>query len=851
MIINKVNNAKAVIVGVPNLINIKNIPKLLLNYNSKLSIDYKQKIAYFQISVAEKTGKHQKANFNADSAKLIEYCENNGIDVIGTTNPEFFKFATGSKHYMKSIGTYLDGVNDFKGFKIIPILNFYTLLNRPQFIKELNASVEIFDNVISGKYVKETYGNKLENINCDVVTSVDVAKDKIEWLIGNADEVALDIETTGFLLGKDRIITIAFAPSTEEGFSIPLCEEYSKDYKEFRDLTKHFFDNFKGKQLWYNAMFDIPYILRDIYEIEPDDKRELNKKLNSFDIYDVMHIKYLCVNGLIRQKLSLKDELFDIYGEYDENIDQSRLLDYDYFDVGLYNIYDVTGTFETFKKYYSKMYEEEQDEIFYEYYKPSLITLIKMKYQGLIVNMDRLDEVEEELSELLEKEYDILNSNQYVIDTVEDIKYNQMFKYNTSHKKQKTLGDFDDVVFNPNSTQHKRMLLIDNMDYDILETTGTGNPSLGKDILSQYLENEDDEDRKEVLTALIEIGNASKVKNTFLKAFREQSVMDKSGIYRLHGNYKLHGTTSGRLSSSDPNLQNLPSGSKYGKLVKSIFIAPDGYLFCGADYNALEDRVGAEETRDTAKCKIMLDGYDSHSLNTAVYFEDELKERGLPYGKDISIEDSFTIKEKAPDLRQKSKSVTFALAYGGTHFTVMDSLGVTEDEAKNIVENYHELYSGVVKYYNKWVDDTIANKCIGNTPHGLKIRCPELLSNDDTVAEKARRSYTNALIQGLAGQLTVKALNRIQLRIEEEGLIDDVKLFLTIHDAIYVLVKDDTSIIKKANDLIIGEMIKDYKEDQLVKNKANLDIGYSWDKQEELPNNASEEEIKDILKELK
>jgi len=96
--------------------------------------------------------------------------------------------------------------------------------------------------------------------------------------------------------------------------------------------------------------------------------------------------------------------------------------------------------------------------------------------------------------------------------------------------------------------------------------------------------------------------------------------------------------------------------------VKSIFTPPEGYLFCGSDYNALEDRVGAEETRDKAKCKVMLEGYDSHSLNTASYFAEELKERGLPYGTEITAAESFIIKEQADDLRSKSKAVTFGLA---------------------------------------------------------------------------------------------------------------------------------------------------------------------------------------------
>ena len=198
-----------------------------------------------------------------------------------------------------------------------------------------------------------------------------------------------------------------------------------------------------------------------------------------------------------------------------------------------------------------------------------------------------------------------------------------------------------------------------------------------------------------------------------------------------------------------------------------------------------------------------------------------------------------------------SKAVTFGLAYGATEHSVANSLNISLEEAKIIVENYHKLYSGVQKYYDKYLKEARENKGIGKTPHGLIIRCPELLGEEQTAVEKAERSYCNALIQGLSGQLMMKAINRIQKRIEDENLEDDIYIFLTIHDAVYLQVKNDPIIVQKANEIVISEMIKDYKEDQLVHNKAELDFGFSWKQQETLTNNASLDEIKDFLTKLK
>jgi len=845
-IINTVEEPKVVMVGNPNLMNLKNIAKLMINYQTPLAPEFRRSIAYYDLSLKESTGKHLKANFLQDVVDIKEYCENEGVTIIACTSPEFFKHATG-QGFMYNLGKAFKGTGILDGYTIVPVLNAFMLLAQPQKIKELNLSIHTLDDVLNGNYEDEV--NIIDEVDVNTLTDPNEIKEVLKKL-SKAPMLTMDIETTGLLLGKDRIITIALSPNEKEAYSFPVCPEYSDDYEVIREYLDEFYLNYKGQQLWHNAMFDVPFILRDLLEIKVNDRRSTNSILNSWDILDTMHVKYLAVNGLQRTPLGLKESLMSIYGEYDSGIDQSRLLDYSYKEVGEYNCYDVTGTWEVYNKYYPKMQEDGQEEIFKNYYIPSLKTLLKFKYGGAIVNMEKLEEASVQLTELLEKEYKILEANSYIQEVQLDLNYNAMFKYNSSHIKQKTVEDFN-ISFNPNSSAHKCLLFYDTWGYDILETTKTGNPSVGKDVVKEYLLMEQDDEKKEVLEALLEIAAAAKVQSSFINGIRKLVVEDDLGYMRLHADFKLTGTVSGRLSSANPNLQNLPSGSKYGKLVKSFFTPPAGYIFAGSDFNALEDRVGAEETRDAAKVKIMLDGYDSHSLNTASYFADELKERGLPYGKDITVEESFIIKEKAGDLRQASKAITFGLIYGGTEHTVQKSLGCTKEKAIEIVEAYHELYSGVQKYYDKYVNEALANNCRVMTPHGLLIRAPELNAGEQHIAEGAERSVCNALIQGLSGQLMIKVLNRLQDAIEANSWDDDVQIFLTIHDSLYLYVKEDVELIAEVNKLVIDTMIEDYRPDQLVHNKANLDIGYDWSDQREVPNNASVEEIKEILYEEK
>ena len=110
MVINNVATPKVILVGNPNLINLRMLPKLMLNYQSRLSDENKRSIAYFDLSLKESSGKHLKANFNSDIVEILRYAEDTGVKVIAVTNPDFFRFATGSKQFTTNIGKAVDGI---------------------------------------------------------------------------------------------------------------------------------------------------------------------------------------------------------------------------------------------------------------------------------------------------------------------------------------------------------------------------------------------------------------------------------------------------------------------------------------------------------------------------------------------------------------------------------------------------------------------------------------------------------------------------------------------------------------------------------------------------------------------
>jgi DNA polymerase-1 len=413
-------------------------------------------------------------------------------------------------------------------------------------------------------------------------------------------------------------------------------------------------------------------------------------------------------------------------------------------------------------------------------------------------------------------------------------------------KKFRPFSDFIELQFNPSSNNHIRELFYTQLDYEPIDFTDSGEPATGAKTLTKLLKVATIDSHKELLEHLIENNKTSKILNTFIKAFKNYEI---NGY--LHGDLKLGGTQSGRLSSSKPNLQNLPSNSTYGKDIKSCFVAPKGYLWAGADFASLEDRINAILTQDPNKIKVYTDGYDGHCLRAYSYFGNQ-----MPDIKN-TVDSINSIETKYPELRQKSKGPTFALTYNGTWHTLVSNIGIPIDEAKQIEKNYHKLYA----VSDKFTETQIAHA----TKHGymecafgLQIKTPILASSiyGSTVTPYAvtaeARSANNAVTQSW-GMLINRALIATNKLIEQSEFVYDIYPINTIHDAAYFLVKDTPEAISFLNKILIKEM--QWNEHPLIQSKdvlmeADLEIGKSWDKQTSIPNNASITQIEEILSEL-
>ena len=271
----------------------------------------------------------------------------------------------------------------------------------------------------------------------------------------------------------------------------------------------------------------------------------------------------------------------------------------------------------------------------------------------------------------------------------------------------------------------------------------------------------------------------------------------------------------------------------------------------GADFNALESRINALLTKDVNKMKVFTDGYDSHCINAFGYFKEQMP--------DIvdTLESINSIKDKYPHLRQDSKRVTFAAQYGGTYITFMNNCGFDEATAKQIEANYHKLYEAS----DKWVADKVAiaeKQGYIDTAFGLRIRTPivgnTILNTSKTPfqATAEARSVGNAVSGQSYGILTNRAVNALMESVWNSEYRQDILPICLIHDAIYLMVRDDIRVIEWVNNHLIKEMqwqeLPEIQHDK-VKLGAELSIFYpSWANEIVLNNNISQSEIKNAVK---
>lgn len=810
-------------------------------------------------------GKAPAKHIKAVLDDMLPQLNSIGTQYLYCADAAFFKAISGYRKAEPPLG-YAFPVK-YEGCETMQVtlgVNHRSLIYNPANEGRLALSMDTLVSMYRGNY---------EEIGADIIKYAEYPKTteaiaKALASLHKYSELSCDAETFSLKHDKAGIGTLSFAWSQHEGIAFPcdykpLAKPENGVYGEFvinpevRGLIKKFFEEYEGNLRFHNATFDVKVAIATLWMKDLLDTEGLLTGLEILtrDFDDTKVIAYLATNSTAGNDLRLKSLAHPFAG----NWAQDEIKDIRRIPLGAllqYNLVDALATNYVFDTYYPKMVADEQEKIYRGLMLPSLKTIIQVELTGMPLNPTRVQEVRKELEAIVAEQLDIIKGLPAVAQ-LEELLTKRAWEKDYLDRKSKAKNPdkiqpkerttFPRVLYNPNSGPQNQVLLYEILGLPVIDFTNTGAPATGKGTLEKLVNHTKDPSAIAALNALVDYSAAEKILSTFIPAF-EAAIEKGDQVVWLHGSFNLGGTVSGRLSSSDPNLQNIPSGSVYGKLIKSCFQAPEGWLFCGADFNSLEDYISALTTKDPNKLKVYLEGYDGHCLRAYSYWPERFP--------DIELvpESVNKIKKLHSEIRQASKAPTFALTYQGTWKTLMNNCGFSEEEAKKIEARYHELY----KVSDEWVQARLAEASktgYVTVAFGLRVRTPliqQVLWGTKKVPPEAKaegRTAGNALGQSY-GQLTNRALNAFMEKVWASPFRYGIKPVAMIHDAIYLVIRNTLEVVDFVNRHLIQEMrwqeLPEIQHDS-VKIGAELSIFWpTWADELVLPNEATLDQIVEL-----
>ena len=768
------------------------------------------------------------------------------------TDSDYFKILTKEAKAEANLGYVCDSV--WGKQKVIYTPSYRQVFYDPPVVKaKIAQGMDALLNHIRGQYAEPGQGIIEFEAYPDTPEKI---KAWLDQLLEMNKPLAIDIESFGLKHYNAGIGTITFCWSKTQGIAfnvdyepIPGATEapYGRINRNdiVRNLLREFFIKYTQRQMYHNISYDV-YVL--IYQLFMDNLIDTEGLLHGMEImlrnWDCTKlITYLATNSCAGNHLSLKDQAQEYAGNYaQDDIKDIRLIPNE--QLLRYNLIDGLCTWYTYEKHWDTLIADDQLDVYNNIFKPACEDIIQMQLTGMPMNMETVNQVAKEMEtdrnqalktireSKLMKNFTLMLRQEWVDDKNAKLK-----------KKQVTLADCD-IEFNPNSGPQLQKLLFDYIGLPVLGLTKSKQPATDGDTIKALRTHTQSEDVKELLNALIDYKLVDKIITSFIPAFRNAQP-GPDGWHYLFGNLNLGGTVSGRLSSSEPNLQTIPSGSKYAKKIKKCFEAPPGWVFCGLDFASLEDRISALTTKDPQKLKVYTDGYDGHSLRAYAYFGEQMP--------DIvdTVESINSIQHKYKSLRSDSKAPTFLLTYGGTYMGLMKNCGFSEEKAKTTEKRYHDLY--VVS--DRWVQaklDEAAKTGYVTAAFGLRVRTPLLAQvlrgtcKTPYEAEAEGRTAGNALGQSWC-LLNNRAGSEFMRKVRASEFRLDIRPSIHIHDAQYFMIRDNMDTLQFTNKHLV-EAVNWQDHPDIAHPEVGLGGELSlfyptWANEIEIPNHATPEEV--------
>ena len=499
--------------------------------------------------------------------------------------------------------------------KVFWIPNYVSSYYNPEYKAKISFIMDKVNLLLQGKPI--TFGTDVlkDETYCYTYDEIKVGLNKLHAY----DALTVDIETAGNQALKhydNYLLSISFAWDKHSGVSI-----YINNDESTKSLLKGFFDSYQGTCIYHNCSFDIQNLIYHLYMSNLLDYEGMLLGLHTLcrNFGDTKLIAYLALNSCAGNKLGLKE----LSHEYTGNYAQENIADCASIPVAellKYNLTDCCATWYVYEKYYPLMVADNQEDLYKSLFLPTQKVLLETQLVGFRIAQDRLESLNKEVQDKYEDLMNKLFSTSIIKQFNANLEDEVLLEYNLNKKKQRDIeylrglaGFKNKLSFNARSSDHKTRLLYKTMGLPVIDTTEKGAPATSRETLEKLLHACTTDEQKDILNILIELSGVEIIISNFLKTFNSAPKVEDN-LLGIYGCFNLGGTVTGRLSSKEPNLTNMPStGSVWAKPVKKIFTNPSGFIFVGADQRSLEDRISALTTKDENKCKVYL-SHDSFIL---------------------------------------------------------------------------------------------------------------------------------------------------------------------------------------------------------------------------------------------
>lgn len=583
-------------------------------------------------------------------------------------------------------------------------------------------------------------------------------KDKFEDFIKKLEkqkQFAVDTETDGLNPFEAKLLGISFSWKNKEAYYLPVG---IPTYVGIHDGLKDILQNPKIKKIGHNIKFDL-----EVLQTAGINMQGI--------VFDTMIASYLLNPGSRQHNLDAlafvelgykMQSITELIGE--KKSQQISLAEVPVDQVANYSCEDADITWQLYSKLSEKLDDEIITNVLEKIEVPLISVLADMEKNGIKLDIKFLNRMSKELESRIKK----LESKIYKIAGQE---------------------------FNVASPKQLKEILFEKLK---ISTAGLGKTKTGISTAAGELEKLRKE--HEIIELIIEFRELSKLKNTYLDPLPE--LVDKNN--RIHTSFNQTITATGRLSSSEPNLQNIPIRGDLGKEVRKAFIAEKGYKILAADYSQIELRVIASLAND----KKMLHAFDKkQDIHTATASE------------------VFNVSEDkvTRDMRRQAKVVNFGIIYGLGARGLAAGTGMSYEQAQEFINKYFEAYDDIKNY----IEETIAlTRELGyvETLFGRRRYLPEISANHQQMRSAAERMAINHPVQGTAADLIKMAMINLHKKIKSEFVKDEVRMLLQVHDELVFEVRDD--LVNHAKKIIQNEMEMVYKLKAPI--VVDVGVGDSW-----------------------